>query len=221
MSQLQKQLFLYCLVLSFVKISGVFAQTRDSTRLDSDHNIHPKITLPQSEKAKQKQTELKKKIFKTIEWLDLMPKKDLDSLLNPPEYIGKTGEGEYGDEIPSELRNLPKSIQDEYQRALTSTEIISGMNGKAIRIPGFIVPIEFDKEKRITQFFLVPYFGACIHLPPPPPNQIIFVTNNKGFLVKDIFEPVWISGILQTTHFENDIALSAYSMLMKNIEAYE
>ena len=150
-----------------------------------------------------------------------MPKKDLNILLNPPDYIMDTIEGTDGDELLDELRSLPKSIQDEYQRALTSMDVITEMDGKSIRIPGFIVPIEFSEEKKIIQFFLVPYFGACIHLPPPPPNQIIFVTYKKGVEVKELFDPVWISGTLQTSHFENDIALSAYSMQMQSLEIYK
>ena len=100
-------------------------------------------------------------------------------------------------------------------------EVIEEMNNKAIRIPGFVVPLEFNEEKKITQFFLVPYFGACIHLPPPPPNQIIFVTFNKGIELRELLDPVWISGVLQTSHFENEVAISAYSMKMKSYEMYE
>ena len=200
----------------------VVAQSANSVNNESDHLVHPKIKLPEiKKKSKSNSSKPHKRSFKTVKWLELMPKRDLDTLRNPPDYLMNTDEGSMDDEIPNELRNLPKSVQDEYQRALTSMEVIEEMNNQAIRIPGFVVPLEFNEEKKITQFFLVPYFGACIHLPPPPPNQIIFVTFNKGIELRELLDPVWISGILQTSHFENEVAISAYSMKMKSYEMYE
>ncbi|MEL0215051.1 MAG: DUF3299 domain-containing protein, partial [Burkholderiaceae bacterium] len=156
-----------------------------------------------------------------VEWLDLMPKKDLDALLNPPDYISEMEEGAFEDEILTELRNMPKEISDPYQKALVSTEVIKEMDGQRIRIPGFVVPLEFGENKKVTQFFLVPYFGACIHVPPPPPNQIIFVTSKKGLAIKELYDPLWISGIISTSRIENDVALAAYKMEMEFSEIYE
>lgn len=217
------------LLIFFISIvynieARIFAQSYNSQKNKFEHTVHPKIELPNSiknTKSKSKYLTKLKSSFKTVKWLDLMPKKDFDSLSNPPDYLISTDEGSKGDEILDELRNLPKSIQDDYQRALTSTEVIADMDNKAIRIPGFVVPLEFNNEKKINQFFLVPYFGACIHLPPPPPNQIIFVTSKTGLEIKELLDPVWISGILRTSHFENDVALSAYSMQMQSFEKYE
>ena len=92
---------------------------------------------------------------------------------------------------------------------------------KAIKIPGFIVPLDFSSEKEIKNFFLVPYFGACIHVPPPPPNQIIYVSSEKPFQLKNLYDPYWISGTLKTTSVTNDMAVAAYSMAMKTMEIYE
>ena len=220
---IQGRLILVLLFFIFygVKIE-VVAQPANSANIEPDHIVHPKIKLPElKQKSKSNSSKPHKTSFKTLKWLDLMPKRDLDTLRNPPDYLMNTDEGSMDDEIPNELRNLPKSVQDEYQRALTSMDVIEEMNNKAIRIPGFVVPLEFNEEKKITQFFLVPYFGACIHLPPPPPNQIIFVTFNKGIELRELLDPVWISGILQTSHFENEVAISAYSMKMNSYEMYE
>ena len=197
----------------------VVAQPPNTKTNELEYSVHPKVELPfLAQKSKSLRTP--QSSFKTVKWLDLMPKKDLNALENPPDYLINTDEGTQEDEILDELRNLPKSIQDEYQRALTSMDVIAEMDNKKIKIPGFVVPLEFNKEKRITQFFLVPYFGACIHLPPPPPNQIIFVTFKKGILVKELLDPVWIYGVLRTSHFENDVGLSAYSLLMEGFESY-
>ena len=133
----------------FIKIN-VSAQTSINQKNESEHIIHPKIKLPYSKQDSNPELKAFQKLsFKTVKWLDLLPEKDFDSLSNPPDYLMRTDEGGQGDEILDELRNLPKSIQDDYQRALTSMDVISEMNNTAIRIPGFVVPLEFDNEKSI------------------------------------------------------------------------
>lgn len=166
-----------------------------------------------------------KSAFKTVEWIDLMPKEDLDALLNPPSYISDIVDGSIEDQISSQIQNSMESSieaanQDRYQQALASTLVVTEMNDKAIRIPGFIVPIEFDDEQTITQFFLVPFFGACLHLPPPPPNQIIFVDYPEGLKLDALYDPFWISGVLKTSLIENEIATATYSLKMQLFEEY-
>lgn len=159
--------------------------------------------------------------FKTVEWTDLMPKEDLDALLNPPSYVTDVEDGSFEDQISNQIQNsIATANGDRYQQALASTRIISEMAGKMIRIPGFIVPLEFDDEQTITQFFLVPFFGACIHVPPPPPNQIIFVNYPQGLKLDALYDPFWISGTLKTSLVENDMAIAAYSMQMQSFEVY-
>jgi hypothetical protein len=159
--------------------------------------------------------------FITIEWPDLMPKQDLDALLNPPEYLEDIVDGSFEDQISSQISSsIAASKDDPYQQALVSTNIRPEMNGQAIRIPGFIVPLEFSDDQVITEFFVVPFFGACIHVPPPPPNQIIHVKYPKGFSLKALYNPFWLSGVLKTTLLENEIATSVYAMEVLLIEDY-
>jgi len=177
--------------------------------------------IPDSEAANAQVDSLSKSAFKTIEWTDLMPKEDLEILLNPPSYINDIEDGSFEDQISSQVANaLAAASDDPYQQALSSTRIVQEMDGQAIRIPGFIVPLEFDDEQTITQFFLVPFFGACIHVPPPPPNQIIFVNYPKGLKVEALYDPFWVSGIVNTSLVENEMAKAAYSMQMKSFELY-
>ena len=158
--------------------------------------------------------------FDTLEWDDLIPQDDLNALLNPPGYIDDIEDGGFEDDIGSEIKNfLDIASNDRYQQALVSTNIIKDLNGRAVRIPGFVVPVEFDEEI-ITEFFLVPYFGACIHSPPPPPNQIIYVQAAKGLKLETLYDPFWISGKLSTTLVENFMATAAYSLEMASYEAY-
>lgn len=159
--------------------------------------------------------------FKTIEWPDLMPQQDLDALLNPPEYLADIEDGSPEDQISSQISSsIAAAMDDRYQQALVSTNIRPEMNGQAIRIPGFIVPLEFSDDQVITEFFIVPFFGACIHVPPPPPNQIIYVKYPKGFKLESLYDPFWLSGVLKTTLIENDMATAAYAMEVHLMEDY-
>ena len=159
--------------------------------------------------------------YRTAEWIELLPEDDLEALLNPPEYLDEIEENSDEDQISNRLRKDSTDFkQDRYQEALNSSRIVPSMDGVAIRIPGFIVPLEFDDEQNLTQFFLVPWFGACIHLPPPPPNQIILVNSDQGISNESLYTPFWISGILNTSLIENDLATAAYVMEMHAIEVY-
>lgn len=72
------------------------------------------------------------------------------------------------------------------------------LNGNKIRLPGYLLPLEFE-DKKVTEFLLVPWVGACIHTPPPPPNQIVHVKLAKGFDIGDeVFTAVWVSGLMKT-----------------------
>ena len=161
------------------------------------------------------------KTFETIEWETLIHPDDLQALLNPPEYLANIEDGSFEDQISNGIRGaIEQANDDPYQQALVSTRVVSDMDGKGIRLPGFIVPLEFNDNQVITQFFLVPFFGACIHVPPPPPNQIILVNAPQGLVIEALYDPFWVSGTLHTTLTENDVATSAYSLDMDSFEPY-
>ena len=126
--------------------------------------------------------------FRTIDWTDLIPADTLEILMNPPDYIAEIMDGTAEDQISSQIRtSIAAASDDLYQQALVSTEVKEEMNGTKVRIPGFIVPLGFDDDQTITQFFLVPYFGACLHMPPPPPNQIVLVNYPEGLKLDEIY----------------------------------
>ena len=175
--------------------------------------IHPAFSNSNTVKSKPS--------YETVEWTDLMPKDDLEALLNPPDYINDIEDGSAEDQIGGQLQNTTSATsEDRYQQALVSTRIVADFNNKSVRIPGFIVPLEFDEKQTVTQFFLVPFFGACIHVPPPPPNQIIFVDYPEGLKLSALYDPFWVSGVLKTELIENDIATSAYAMRMHTFTPY-
>ncbi|GGO71387.1 hypothetical protein GCM10010982_27060 [Bowmanella pacifica] len=98
--------------------------------------------------------------------------------------------------------------------------VVQELDGQQVRIPGFVVPLEGDDDK-LTEFLLVPYFGACIHVPPPPPNQIVYVKFEKGTPVESLYDAVWITGTLSTKGWSGDIATVGYSLQGVKVEAYE
>ncbi|MEZ5507495.1 MAG: DUF3299 domain-containing protein [Gammaproteobacteria bacterium] len=159
--------------------------------------------------------------YRDVEWTDLMPKEDLEALLNPPEDVMNIPDGSEMDQISGQISNaIAQASDSRYQQALSSTKVVEAFNNQQIRIPGFIVPIDFDDNQMTTRFFLVPYFGACIHVPPPPPNQIILVDYPKGIKVDELYDPFQISGLLKTSLFQHEMATSAYLLEAANVELY-
>ena len=159
--------------------------------------------------------------YRTIEWTELMPKDDLEAILNQPNYMDEIVDGSPEDQLSSRVKSAIAMASDSrYQQALESTRVIEEFNNQPVRIAGFIVPLEFDGEQTITQFFFVPYFGACIHFPPPPPNQLIYVSYPQGLKLEALYDPFWITGVLKTLLVENDTATSAYSIVVNSISPY-
>ena len=168
--------------------------------------------------------------YRSIEWVDLIPKSDLKILLNPPESISQVPHGlsESGvDQLSGSVMDLlnknqkPLTPEEQaYSAALQSTGVNQEYDGTNIRLPGYIVPLEYNDDLVITEFFLVPYFGACIHVPPPPPNQIIYVKYPQGITLEALYDPFWIEGAMQTTLVENDLATSAYTVTAAAVKPY-
>ena len=114
------------------------------------------------------------------------------------------------------------------KRRAQANSVVEELNGKNIRMPGYVLPVEFDGQK-VTEFFLVPYVGACIHVPPPPPNQMVYVNSDVGIETKGLFDPVWVEGTISTTGktnpwtaFDGVLDITAgYTMQADGVEPYE
>lgn len=96
--------------------------------------------------------------------------------------------------------------------------VVEELNDKRVKIGGYIVPLDFDATT-IKEFLLVPFVGACIHVPPPPPNQIVYVTSDTGIDVKGVFDPVWVTGKLATKVAFTGLAEAGYSLTAEQVEA--
>ena len=99
--------------------------------------------------------------------------------------------------------------------------VVKELDGQAIKLPGYIVPLDVTDEGRVIEFLLVPYFGACIYVPPPPSNQIVHVTSELGVLLDALYQPFWVEGPLKVEHVSSELAEVGYQMAADKIYAYE
>ena len=98
--------------------------------------------------------------------------------------------------------------------------VVKDLDGVQAKIPGFVVPLELADEGKVKEFLLVPYFGACIHYPPPPANQIVYVVLDKPVEIESPWDPVWAVGELQTKFHQSDLGSAGYTMAAQDIEEY-
>ena len=108
--------------------------------------------------------------------------------------------------------------EDEKQSILET--LVTRYDGKRVKIPGFAVPLVFDGSA-VTEFLLVPYVGACIHVPPPPPNQIVFVSTEAPLALAGLFEAFWVTGTMSTMSLRTGLADVGYRIQADSIERYE
>jgi len=83
----------------------------------------------------------------------------------------------------------------------------SALDGKLVRIGGYLLPLEFS-GKDVTEFLLVPWAGACIHTPPPAPNQIVHVKAEKPVPIKGMYDPVWVVGKIAASNSRKSVFLT-------------
>jgi uncharacterized protein len=102
------------------------------------------------------------------------------------------------------------------------------LNGQNVRLPGYLLPLEFS-GRQVSEFLLVPWVGACIHTPPPPPNQIVHVKPEKPIEMSGMFAPIWVTGLLTTGAIKKSLSLVdgsadidvGYSLRASRVEPYK
>ena len=97
--------------------------------------------------------------------------------------------------------------------------VTNAYDGKVVRLPGYIVPLDYSGTG-VTSFILVPYVGACIHVPPPPANQLVFVTTDRPYEDPDLFEAVTVTGMFGTAATDTQLAEIGYALSADRIEPY-
>ena len=141
-----------------------------------------------------------------LEWEDLLPedrRKDYNA--GPPAATHDYLSGESG--------LAAQQVMD--------FSINPALDGQTVKLPGFIVPLELDDAGKVTEFFLVPYFGACIHVPPPAPNQMVYVTVKQGVQLDSMYAAFWVTGRMTAKGKSTRLGAAAYGIAATRLEEYK
>ncbi len=148
-----------------------------------------------------------------LTWDDLIP---AGEVLQPEQRIYLMDD----EDLMAEDDWDDKSFDQDFSMPAFTGGVVDELNGIQAKLPGFVVPLELSGEGKVKEFLLVPYFGACIHYPPPPANQIVYVTLDKPVEIESPWDPIWATGELKTESYESDLAAAGYTMAARAIEEY-
>jgi hypothetical protein len=122
--------------------------------------------------------------------------------------------------LPPELRGLVAHEAAALASPLPqSSAVRSDWNGRMVRLPGYVIPLDYAGTG-VTTFMLVPYVGACIHVPPPPANQLVLVTTERPFESTGLFEAVTVTGTFATASAATELADVGYAIAAQSIAPY-
>ena len=154
--------------------------------------------------------------YKTIEWNDLMPDDWVKDMTKEMAKMSKlNGLQDGSQEATKAMADLRKRLDD--------APIVKSQVNQKVRLPGYAVPLDADRNSK-REFLLVPYFGACIHTPPPPSNQIVLVrptANSKIKKMPESMDVLWVEGELKESRVNTSQGVSGYMLEAINIAPYE
>ena len=137
-----------------------------------------------------------------IGWEDLIP-----AGVPEAEIIDK---GEFDEE-----RDIWRPVYDD-----NANRFNVDLGGKQVKIPGYIIPLEYSGDG-VSTFILAPYAGACVHVPPPPPNQLVYVTTSTPYPNDKIFDAIWVTGTIKVNRVETELAEIGYEIDASEIKQYQ
>lgn len=154
-----------------------------------------------------------KQDINVIGWSDLLPPDEREAIERFRSDDGQSFEDQMFNAILA-------AKDDEYQQMSTSMNTVASLRNQIIQIPGFLVPVDVESNKRATSFFIVPYFGACLHYPAPPPNQMIYAYVRKGIDIPDLDSAYLFTGMLTPDPYEDVMGTSAYHLVLYSMQNY-
>lgn len=156
-----------------------------------------------------------------LRWADLVPPAP-----KPSRPIIVEGEVDISQFVPPEDYSVPTPPMHENEEARWMSRasrsrrppaaVVQALDGKRVEIGGYVVPLDLD-ARSVTELLLVPFVGACIHVPPPPSNQVIHVTAEQPMLIKGLFDPVWVTGRLSVQLTSTGLADAGYTLKAERI----
>lgn len=144
-----------------------------------------------------------------LKWEDLVPKG-----WDPLKEYKKLGIEKMKDGDPRAEQALAR-----LRASWDNAPVVETLNGVKVKLPGYVVMLEADQQG-VKEFLLVPYFGACIHVPPPPANQLVHVFAAKLVPEKVAMFPVYVTGVLETVHADTEYGSAGYRIAAAHVEAY-
>lgn len=153
---------------------------------------------------------------RTLGWSDLQP----------------PGEAAYNAGILAELnQKLYQAIRSrkvrDYEREAAPLRrqlragVVEQLDGQAVRLPGYAVPLDYASDGTSRAFLLVPFYGACLHVPAPPANQIVLVNAETPVRLDDPQQPIWVEGTLRIDHSTSSLASVSYTLALKRSSPFE
>ena len=148
----------------------------------------------------------------TLSWDDLVPE---NYELKPPLPIH-----DYSDLASIFKAEMDRATGSAFAQQEPNAPVVTTFNQQQVRLAGYVVPLTIDANSRVIDFLLVPYLGACIHVPPPPSNQIIYVDAEQGLPLDELWEPFWVEGQLQVAVLETAEITAGYQLQLVNYQRY-
>jgi hypothetical protein len=146
-----------------------------------------------------------------LEWPELIP-----AGWQPSELLAEYNIYEMEDGDPRAFE-----LYEKMQQLWAEAPVVEDLDGVTVRLPGFVVPLEMD-SRRMSEFLLVPYFGACIHVPPPPANQTVYVrTPQEQAYEGEMFDVVWVTGTLRVAAVASELGHAGYTLEAIEVADYE
>ncbi len=143
-----------------------------------------------------------------VDWLELMSSTDRKRLEQEDLSVAHVGpESAFG--------------QDMKSRQAAGFKAVDTFDRQRIKIAGYFVPLEETDVGELEELLFVPYYGACIHVPPPPANQIIYAKLRKPLSETSMFDAYWLEGTLVAQTHNNELAEVAYSMSDASLTLWE
>lgn len=108
----------------------------------------------------------------------------------------------------------------DYKKGV-ATPFLKAIEGKPVRLPGFVIPLTDGDVASLSEFLIVPEPMMCIHVPPPPPNLLLYGTASPPISVQSLWEPVWLSGEIRVEKKESSYAVAGFTMVVTKVAPYE